>query len=87
MLLLSPVGAPLIGGIVIEACGEAWEVEAARCDLQHPVIVYFMGSNELPFVMVGPLFAIIWYALALAILLALLGTLARIVWGLTMERL
>lgn len=87
LLLLSPVGAPLVGWLVVEACGVQWEGEPLRCATPNPALDYFVSFTILPFIWVGPFLAILWNMVAAGIALAMLWLLGRSIWAVTMERL
>ena len=83
-LLISPIGAPLLGFISIAACDVPWEGEY-RCFVPAQALDYFMGSFLLPFLWLG-FFALPWFALCIALIIRSGWLFAAAVWGSIMER-
>jgi len=86
VLLISPLGAPLVGLIIIGGCDIPWE-GAYQCSFPQPLLDYFLPFAILPAVWVGPFLAILWLMLAVGLLLGCLWFLGKAIWQLTMERL
>lgn len=86
ILLLSPVGAPAIGYILLGQCFEGFEAPTG-CSIPQPLIDYFLPFAILPAVWVGPFLAILWFLSAAGILIALAWQIGRLALSLTFERL
>ena len=85
LLLVSPVGAPILGWVFLDAC-DIPEEGPSRCPLPDPLGDYFLTLAFMPFVWVGPFLAILWLFLSLAVLLGCLWNAARTIWLAVMER-
>lgn len=85
LLLLSPVGAPLVGAALLAACDIPFE-GVYRCLVPHPVLDYFLAFQFLPW-MWGPLLGCVWIALSFGIAFALIGHVLHGIWEVTMEQL
>jgi hypothetical protein len=85
ILLVSPVGAPILGYVLIYACDIPWE-GSFQCAVPTTLLDYFVAFTILPFVWVGPFLAILWLMIALAVLLSCLWFAGRAIWRATMER-
>jgi hypothetical protein len=86
VLLVSPVGAPILGFLLVEACDIPWE-GPVQCAVPTALLDYFMAFMILPFVWVGPFLAILWLMLSMAVLLGCLWFAAKAIWQATMDRL
>ena len=86
VLLVSPVGAPILGYILVDACDIPWE-GPIECAVPTPVLDYFLAFIFLPFVWVGPFLAILWLMLSVAVLLGCLCYAAKAIWQAVMERI
>ena len=67
VLLISPMGAPLLGLIIIEACDIPWE-GTYQCMVPDPVIAYFLIFLWGPFFVLG-LFALLWFAISIGLII------------------
>jgi hypothetical protein len=79
LLALSPVGAPALGLLLIEACDIPWE-GPVQCAVPAPVLHYFLSFTILPFVWTPLFVAILWLMSALAVLLACIWYAGVAVW-------
>ena len=86
LLLISPLGAPVVGYALAYVCDIPWE-GAYQCRVPQPLLDYFLPFTILPFAWVGPFLAILWVMLSFAIAIAAICYLVRAVWQMTMERL
>jgi hypothetical protein len=84
LLLVSPVGAPIVGYILLDACDIPWE-GAFQCAVPTPALSYFLAFLFLPFVWVGPFVAILWLFLSAAVLLGCFWYAAKAIWQAVME--
>jgi hypothetical protein len=85
LLLVSPLGAPIVGYLIIDACDIPWE-GPFQCAVPTPLLHYFTAFTILPFIWVGPFLAILWLMMSCAVLLGCLWYAARAVWQATMDR-
>ena len=77
--LISPAGAPFLGLITMGACDIPWE-GPYQCIVPEPVFAYFFLSWGAPFFFLG-LFALVWFALCVAVLVMVVRLFGRSVWG------
>jgi hypothetical protein len=85
LLLVSPVGAPMVGYFVARACGLAWEGET-QCAVPGPLIDYFVGFPIVAAIHLGLFLSILWLFLSFAVLLCCLWCGVKAVWQAMMER-
>lgn len=85
LLLPTPVGAPIVGFIIIDACDIPWE-GSFQCPVPAPLLDYFLTFTMLPFLWTGPFIGILWLILSLAVLFFCLWFALRAIWDATMER-
>ena len=78
VLLISPMGAPLLGLIIIEACDIPWE-GTYQCMVPDPVIAYFMVFLWGPFFLLG-LFALPWFAISIGLVIRFAWMFVSSVW-------
>lgn len=86
VLLISPLGAPLVGFAIISGCDIPWE-GSFRCAVPGPVLDYFIPFTILPWAWVGPALAIVWLMLSLGLLIGCFWFAGKAIWQFTMERL
>lgn len=67
LLLLSPVGAPVMGFGLLFACDIEW-MEPMQCFVPEPLLSYFLIFMFIPWGAGGPLVAILWLGVALTVL-------------------
>lgn len=78
LLLISPVGAPIVGLVIIYGCDIQWE-GAYQCVIPTPLIDYFLTFIFLPWAL-GPVLAILWTLASLGVLLGFLYFAAKAIW-------
>jgi hypothetical protein len=86
LLLISPVGAPIVGWALMSGCDIPWE-GTYDCQIPKPIIDYFVPFTILPWLWVGPFLAIMWFLMAAATWLVAIWYVMRAVWHVTGERL
>src|SRR4051812_45291679 len=85
LLLVSPVGAPMVGYFIVRACGLAWEGKT-QCVVPAPLIDYFVGFPIIAAIHLGTLIAILWLFLSFAVLFGCFWYGVKAVWQATMGR-
>ena len=86
VLLLSPLGAPLIGHALIAACDIPWE-GSFHCAVPGRLLNYFLRFAILSWIWVGPFLALLWLVTAFGMFIGCLWFFGAAIWGLAMERL
>jgi hypothetical protein len=84
LLLISPVGAPIVGWTLIHGCDIRWEGDY-RCVVPAPLIDYFMACTFAPWAF-GLVPAILWHMASLVVLLGFLFYAAKAVRQTVAER-
>jgi hypothetical protein len=84
-LLVSSVGAPVVGFALIAACDVSFD-GVYRCPVPQPVLDYFLPFLFLP-MRLGAFMGCVWIALSVSIALALIVHVLRAIWQVTMEQL
>jgi hypothetical protein len=83
LLLVSPMGAPILGWLILLACEIPWD---GQCPVPTPLRDYFLALAFMPVAWLGPFLALLWLFLAVAVLLACLWNAALALWQATMDR-
>jgi hypothetical protein len=78
-LLISPMGAPLLGLITIGACGIRWEAPY-QCMVPESLFAYFMFFMWAPFFWLG-LFALPWFAISIGLVMRFAWMFASAAWA------
>jgi hypothetical protein len=86
VLLVSPVGAPILGYILIDACDIPWE-GPIECAVPTPVLDYFLAFLFLPVAWAGPFLAILWLMLSAAVLLGCFWYAGKAIWQAVIGRI
>jgi hypothetical protein len=102
VLLLSPVGAPLLGMMFISICATDTSIQPdgpfamdyVYCGVSRPLEHFYETAIFLPIVVFrslhpafGVVLTLLWFAMAVALLIAMLWHLLRAIAGLTIKRL
>jgi hypothetical protein len=85
VLLVSPVGAPIIGIFIVSECHLAAEGES-DCIVPEVLIDYFIGFPIAAAMHLGTLLSIVWLLLSLAVLICCLFCAAQAVWQAVTDR-
>ena len=85
ILIISPVGAPLVGYAIVYACDIPWE-GPVQCAVPEPLLGYFLRSVFVPWAVAGPFLAILWQLLSLGLLASCLWFAGKAIWLLTLGR-
>lgn len=79
VMLIGPLGAPLIGMSISSACNIPWE-GPYECAFPEPFQSYFVTLFVVAFFPFGPTLGWLWMALSLGLLTALIWYAGRAMW-------